>query len=171
MPSQNRQEPNSKLSAFSNITNIKISCLRQPFLLHRLLQQSWWLKYVFISQNPCTPMDAHSFLAFRIHKYVHTIERIRMHRTHDISWIIRSNRNQPKIKRTSQVTYLFKCWTMWKRREFGSVVVYVFWKIGNPAVTCVAAEPDRLSTRSNGPGAPKSYTFVKRGTGRCVLTR
>jgi len=92
-----------------------------------------------------------------------------MHRTHDIPRIIRPYRDQTQIKRASEFSYLLERRTVRQVCVFRRVVVCASREVGHRAVAGVAAEPDALAARGDGPGAPESGVAVEGGAGRGVL--
>lgn len=96
------------------------------------------------------------------------VERIGMHRRHDIPRIISPDRYQSQIKRPPQIPDLGKRGTM-RVVMLRAVIVNVLGEFGNGAVAGVAAEPDFLAAAFDAPACPQGVAFVEGGSGAGVL--
>lgn len=89
---------NSKLPTLSNLTNIKNTFLCNPTGFQRLSQYLRRLQDILLRQYPGAPMNPHRPLTPRILEDIHAIEWIRVHRTHDIPWIVCANGYQTEVE-------------------------------------------------------------------------
>ncbi len=92
-----------------------------------------------------------------------------MHRAHDAPRIIRAYGNQAQIKRAPELSYLLERGTVGQVCELGAVVVRALGQVRHGAVACVAAEPDALAARDDGPGGPEGVILVEGGAPGDVL--
>lgn len=120
----------SELPALTNITRVECALFQtSPF--RSFPQHSRRLQHLFFRENPRSPVDPHRFLALCVCEDVHAVVWIGMHGRHDESRVVRSDRNEAKIKWTPELADLFESWTGGQVREFLIVVKVLFGQFRN----------------------------------------
>lgn len=103
-----------ELSALSNGTHIEDTLLGHVELLQRSFQLLRRLQNIFLSEDPCSPVHSQRLLAFGLLEDMHRVVRINMGSTPHMAGSISPNRNETKIKGSSEFTDLLESRTNWE---------------------------------------------------------
>lgn len=105
-------------------------------LPQRILQQLRRLQNILLSQHPSPPVHAQCPATLCVLENLNRVMRISVHGTHEKTRLVRANRDETQIERTSVLTDLFESRTC-GICVFGGVVVNAVGQFWNGAITRV----------------------------------
>ena len=109
----------SELPALPNITHIKNTSLGEIMLFECLLELLGGLKHILLGKYPSAPVHAQCLLALGIFEDMNSVVGIGMCCTENMTRGVCSNGDQPKIKWSTELTYLLES------RTYGEIVLGV----------------------------------------------
>lgn len=140
-----------KLSALTNVANVKDTNLGDILLAQRLLEHLGRLEHLLHGQRPRAPVDAHGAGALCVAKDLDRVVRVGVHSREGHSRVVCANGDQAEIERSAELANLLELWAPGESFVVGTVVVDSGRDGWNSTVSSVATEPDRLFVGANSP--------------------